>query len=327
MENTMLNVLIVGCGNIGGGFDLDYNGDLPPCTHAGSFAENQRFKIVGCVDPDREKSQQFQARWEIDYIFSTIAEVVDSSLAIDVVSICSPTDHHKNDVLNAIKLQPKLIFCEKPITPSVEESRYLISLCESHNILLAVNYHRRWDDKIIQLKQSIIEKEHGELRSIIGVYNKGILNNGSHLLDFLNYLLGELEIVACFSPLNDFFEDDPSISALLRSKHNTPVHLVTAHAKDYSFFECQFVFSSGVLSMQEGGMYWLHRSTKESERFTDYIIVDKGIYKKGALDYSFSHAVDNIYNAVCKDAVLNSDGHSALRVQVLCETLLKKAVR
>jgi predicted dehydrogenase len=321
MKADMLNVLVIGCGNIGGGFDLDYQGDMPPCTHAGVFDADPRFTLLACVDPDSQKCQAFQKKWAIPHLFSTVDEVLSAKVKVDVISICSPTVFHHSNIVALRALKPSLIFCEKPVASSVADTKALIALCQKENILLAVNYNRRWDEHIVHLQQAIKNNHYGALRSVVGLYNKGILNNGSHLLDLLDYLLGKVSVQTVLPGVNDFFKQDPSVSALLLTDTGIPVHLVTGHAEDYAIFELQFIFSKGLLAMQDGGLVWLERKSTASERFRDYTVLDKGIHYEGGLSRAMMNAADNIYYAITEDRPLASDGHSALRTQILCEAI------
>lgn len=322
MPKKILNVLIVGCGNIAGGFDLNYEGPLSPCTHAGAFTEDPRFTIIACLDPDEKKTRKFKDKWDIPYIFSDFESVLTSDVDVDVVSLCSPTQYHHADIKAALSLNPILIFCEKPITTSFSESFDSVNLCDQQGVLLAVNYNRRWDNNIIKLKEDINSHTYGQLHSVVGLYNKGILNNGSHLLDMLHYLLGELHIQSTLSAKNDYFDNDPSVSAMLVSDKKIPIHLVTADAKDYAIFEVQFIFSSGILTMLDGGLVWSKRKTVASERYEQYTVLDSGSQYQGGLSDTMLNAVDNIYHAVTEGAELNSTGRSALLSQRLCEDMI-----
>jgi len=47
----IFDVLIIGCGSIGGGFDMQGDGLNQPRTHAGAFDRHDRFSIAGCIEP------------------------------------------------------------------------------------------------------------------------------------------------------------------------------------------------------------------------------------------------------------------------------------
>ena len=61
----MREVLIVGCGNIAGGFDAGRGADTPPFTHAGAFAQHPDFAVAACVDPDDAQRAAFAERWQV----------------------------------------------------------------------------------------------------------------------------------------------------------------------------------------------------------------------------------------------------------------------
>lgn len=320
-----LRVLLVGCGNIAGGFDqVRSSGDLP-YTHAGAYLQDGRFKITVCIEPDDNRRTEFMAAWGIPKGYRSIKEVLDSSYQFEVISICSPTICHADDLETALRLKPKLIFCEKPITPSVTDSELLLAKSSKAGTLLAVNYTRRWDPDITKLQASIRAGQWGPLRSIVGHYNKGILNNGSHMLDLLDLLIGPMNIVKVGSPVYDFFPGDPTVPVWLEGPNNLPVYLICGHAEDYAFFELQLVFPQGVLTMEEGGMFWRERLASDSKIFTGYRSLDGGIRRGGGYSRAMLQAVDNIYRTINQGDQLASTGESALAAQRICEEIKHQA--
>ena len=213
MIRSDIKTLIIGCSNIAGGFDV-YQDDLI-FTHAGAYKHHGKFNLTACVDPDRKKLKQFAADWKITHKFLNMQEVETSGLSFDVVSICSPTSCHHINVIEALRLKPKLIFCEKPIANTYEEAIEIKKMCEQANVLLAVNHIRRWDPNVIELKNKIEKGCFGEIRSLVGYYNKGILNNGADMIELLIILVGSLNVVAAFGAVNDYFKDDPTVSAIV----------------------------------------------------------------------------------------------------------------
>ena len=323
MSDKMFKVLIIGCGNIAGGFDMALDDDsLSPYTHAGAFRKDSRFLVTACVDPNEQVRTQFMSYWSVSHGFSLVDDVVQSEHQFDIVSICSPTSMHKQDILTAIELHPRLIFCEKPVTMHYAETMEVVSACEKAGVTLVINHNRRWDPDVLELKSSLESNSYGELRSVIGYYNKGTLNNGSHLIDLLHYLLGELKIIATSTPLTDLTLEDPTIPALLCSKEGVPVHLVTGNANDFSLFELQIIFSTCIVTMRDGGLKWHTRKPIESGQFSGYKVLNQGELQSGAYEYTMLRAVDNIYEALTNDADVVSTGETASRAQKLCEQII-----
>jgi predicted dehydrogenase len=327
MSVNPLRVLIVGCGNIGGTFDQVRLPADSPLTHAGAFSQDARFTIAACVEPDNERRDKFMKTWNVPLGFSSLSELIDLDEQFDIISLCSPTACHINDLEIALGLKPKLIFCEKPLTKFLSESVRLVEECSKFNIPLAVNHTRRWDPDISKLQKDINAGLWGQLRSVNGIYNKGILNNGSHMLDLLHLIVGPLVIVKVGRPVQDFFSDDPSIPVWLEGHQGLQIHLACGNAEDYSLFELQFVFSEGVLTMEQGGMFWRERRAIDSVTFKGYRDLDDGVRRPGASLNSMLKAVDNIYHVINQSETLACTGKSALVAQRLCEQIKDLACR
>lgn len=321
MSDDNLKALIVGCGNIAGGFDVDHN-DLP-LTHIGAYKHHGKFEVDVCVDPDKKIREGFSKYWQVKHSYSSIKELINLGLNFDVISICSSTSNHYLNVLDAIKLKPKLIFCEKPLASNYSDAIKIKDACKHAAIKLAVNHSRRWDSEIIKLKNKINIGKLGEIRSVIGFYNKGILNNGSHMIDLLLYLFNSLNIIATSSAVNDFNKNDPSISALLQTNSGLPIHLVAAHASDYSLFELEIIGSKKTLSMRDGGLNWSSRNIIDSTRFKGYKHLTNNQYTKGCYDRTMINAVENIYNSIKHNHDLLCTGDEACKAHEICNEILK----
>jgi predicted dehydrogenase len=194
MTTTAFKVLIIGCGNMAGGYDLLQPDDALPLGHAKAFAKHGGFVVSACVEPDAAKRAAFQQRWQVPAGFASVQEVAAAGGQFDVISICSPTHAHAADIQSALALKPKLIFCEKPVTLQLQESQRAVQACADQKVLLAVNYSRRWSPQVTQLKAELADGHWGAIRSVSAVYNKGLLNNGSHMTDSLLNLFGPLQI-------------------------------------------------------------------------------------------------------------------------------------
>ncbi len=321
-----LNVLIIGCGNIAGGYDLLQPDDALPLGHAKAFAKHGGFTLSACVEPDAAKRAAFQQRWQVPAGFSSVQEVAVAGGNFDVISICSPTHAHAADIQSALALKPKLIFCEKPITSQLQQSQRAVQACADQQVLFAVNYSRRWSPQVIQLKAQLTEGYWGVVRSVSAVYNKGLLNNGSHMIDLLLALFGPLHIVSVGQAVADFFSEDPTIDATLRTQQGLPIQLNVAHAQDYALFEMQIVTEKGVISMEDGGARWRCRHAKPNERLAGHRLLNSGEWVEPQGSYALTGALANIFEALQHGSPLFSTGGNALQAQVLCEQIKQIAL-
>ena len=329
----MLKVLVIGCGNIAGGFDANIKAGAMPRTHAGAYAAQGQFSIQTCVEPDADKRVAFMARWGIPKGYESVeqlsAATVDagSSSQFDVISVCSPTQLHHEHVVQALRLSPKLIFCEKPICNDLTQAQDLVQRCNDHGVKLAVNHNRRWDLNVRVLRDQLKAGQWGQIRTVMGQYNKGVLNNGSHLIDLLQDLMGPLAVMDCGKPCFDYSISDPSVPAVLVSEDGVHITLSCGHAGDYSLFELQFVTQRGVIAMEDGGLTWRTRLAAPSQQFSGYHELSQSQFTAGSYLQTMANAVENIYRAVTDGDALASDGESALRAQLVCQQMLHQSTQ
>jgi len=320
-------VVIVGCGNIGGGFDTDRSPDDWPLSHAGAFTRHEGFQIWACVDPDEGRRTAFASRWGIGLHAPDMASLSPSLGPIDVVSICSPTTLHHDHVMQSIELQPRVIFCEKPLASDVASTEALVEACKARGIALVVNFSRQWDPSMEALIHQLQEGRWGIIRSVVGHYNKGILNNGSHMIDLLFRLVGDLELVATTCSTLDFWDNDPTIAALLTAKCGTvPVYLNPGHARDFAYFELEVVCEKGVVRMRSGGISWESRETHPSAEFTGYRTLDGAVLTPGRYMETMVGAIDELYNFLAAGAPIRSMGENAVKVQTFCTNIQRAAL-
>ena len=315
-----LNVLLIGCGNIAGGFDAARPPEAAPLTHVGAYREHSGFTLAACVEPDALRREAFMARWNIARGHADLGGLAADTGTFDVVSICSPTDLHDAHLEAVRQLRPRLVFCEKPVTPSLARTRHWVHRLSSDGILLAVNHNRRWAPDVVRLREELRQGAWGTVRSITGHYNKGVLNNGSHLVDLIQFLQGPLECMSVGTPVHDAWDNDPSIPALLRCG-SVPVQLCAGDASDYALFELDIVASGGVVSMRDGGARWSVRRAIDNPHFSGYRGLSEPVHLAGKYDEYMRHAVANIHAALRNGEPLASTGATALAAQQVCSDI------
>lgn len=318
-----LDVLIVGCGRIAGGFDEGRAG--PPLSHAGAYRAHGGFRLVACVEPDMARRNAFMAAWQVARGFATLEEVLASGLRFDIASLCTPTADHAVALERLLAARPRAVLCEKPVTGDLAASRRIVADFAAAGVPLAVNHMRRFDPRMRALKNEIAGGAWGAVRSVAGLYNKGVLNNGSHLVDLIHLLLGPLEPVAVAGVRQDGMPGDPTVDAVLQLGDGTPVHLIGADARDYAVFDLDIVAEAGLVTLCDSGFRLATRRTRPSPRFAGYRDLDDGTVEATGLDGAMVAAVTNLHDAVTGGAPLWSDGASALAAQETCETLRSMA--
>lgn len=317
-----LSVLIVGCGNIAGGWDAGRQDDIVR-THAKAYQRHGGFRLAGCVDPDLDRRLAFQARWGVDASFSELAEVAER--AYDVVSICSPAEMHAVHLRQALAMDVGLVFCEKPLTSNISSSRQMVAAYAARRRPLAVNYIRRWDSEVQALKAEIESGAWGRLLAARGLYTKGIFANGSHLVDLLHFLFGPLAPVSVSDLVDDSLPDDPTLSASLRTPAGALVTLTAGDRRCYTVFELDLLFEKGRVSFAESGFKVCRRRVVDDARFDGYRVLEPAEWRDTGLDSAILAAVGNIHAALAGDAPLASTGETALLAHETCAALVRMA--
>lgn len=320
-------VLIVGCGNIAGGFDMARPRGLPSLSHAGAFTKHGAFQISACVDPDERRRKEFALYWGVDLQGDDLDDLRAAPGAFDVISICSPTSLHHEHIAQALALKPRVIFCEKPLTSDEDSATRMIQACRLQGVALVVNYSRRWDPAVAELINQLSEGRWGAVRSVVGHYNKGIINNGGHMVDLLLRLLGPLEVVATSHAEFDYWATDPTVAVLLSAHGGAiPVYLNPAHARDFAYFELEIVCELGVVRMLSGGLAWQFRDAVPSAEFAGYKSLNPASQIDGRYSETMARAIEDIYQHLTNGEPLGSTGENALQVQKLCMLIQREAL-
>lgn len=327
MSKPPYKVLIIGCGKIAGGFDDARASLFPPLSHAGAYTLHGNFKLSACVEPDKDRRQAFALRWGVAAHAASVTELEAPPGIFDVISICSPTELHHEHLAQALAMRPQVIFCEKPLTSDRASAAQWVNACLSQNVALVVNYSRRWDPVLADVISQLQSGRWGAVRSVVGHYNKGILNNGGHMVDLLLQLLGPLNLVATACPVFDFWESDPTVAALLTAADGmVPIYLNPTYACDFAYFELEIVCELGVLRMESGGMNWQFRDAVPSTQYAGYRTLDTARHIAGHYLESMSRAIGDLHAYLRDGTPVPSTGEEALRVQDLCTQIQQEAL-
>ena len=316
-----LRAAIIGCGSIAGGYDLN-RPSSSILTHAKAYKAHPAFDLVACVEPDRSKLQEFMKAWDIPLGYSSVSDLDGH---FDVVSLCTPTSSHADLLDQLLVLPNSVVWAEKPLTDNLERSRLIVENYEKAGRSLVVNYPRRWAIEIQKLQTSIKQLDYGNFQKATVFYSRGLLNNGSHALDLLEFFLGPLVPVRCLSIGNEDIIGDQNLDVQLTEDGNKPIYLFGCSANEYSIFEIQLLFDKGRISLLDSGFEIKIESVFDSKRFACYRNLSEiKIYNSG-LDVAILNSLNNIHSHLLYSIPLLSTGRSALSVHELCVKLQSMA--
>jgi predicted dehydrogenase len=245
------SVLLVGLGKVAMGYDLESTADNVTLTHARAFATHPAFRMVGGVDAKQERRSLFAQHYGSEVDADLVAAL--ERLKPDVVVIATPTESH-GQVLRIVlsHASPRAVLCEKPLSYDLDEARDMLRLCEQKSCALYVNYLRRATPGGREVKQRLATGQIAGPIKGVAWYTKGLLHNGSHFVNLLEFWLGPIAGFSVISPGRWWNDTDPEPD--LRIDFVTgSVAVLAAREEDYSLYEIDLVASNGRLRYMHGG--------------------------------------------------------------------------
>jgi len=328
MKNKKYKVLIIGLGNIGLNYDFNIKSKKFIFSHTKAFKIHPYFEIVAGVDPDSKSRKKFLSLQPTAVVFNSIDEIPNGFL-FDIIVISTPVHLHFKCIKKSIKLNPRLILLEKPISPQYSHDIAIYNLLKRKKIPCSVNYIRRADPGFKKLRYAIKKNKFGKLKAGSCYYSNGLLNNGSHYIDLLNFLLTPGSFLISHKNFSSTEKGGDKISLFTLKYKNAPITFIPVNSKNYGIGEIDLLFTNKRLKISDFGEKVDFFTTKTDPYFEKY--------KRLAHDKKYSDAfqtdlnryqlnmVNELYAFLSKGAPLSSTIETALSTSILCEKILKKA--
>lgn len=304
------SVIIIGAGKIGAFFDTPDS--KPILTHAHAFFNHPSFEIKGFVDTDDARAQKAADIWGGN-VKSSDAFL---SEGIDVVCVAVPDEFHYPLLKQLSQYPVKLVLAEKPLTNKLDDCAEIVRLYSAKSTSLCLNYKRRFVPDFIELKWKIQRGLFGEYLTGAGYYGKGLLHNGSHLIDLIQFLLCDVVKAQKLKSEHDFFKDDPSISAVLTLKNQHLFFLQHIDCSLFTIFEIDLLFEKKRIRIIDSGFLIEEYDPIEDAVFTGYRNIKKVKEYSTSMEKALTNLVDNIYNHLENGQDLlctQNDGYAVLK--------------
>lgn len=189
--SNIYRVVLVGLGKMGFQYldDPAISKSIIYSTHFQVIDNHPSFLLHGAIDTSEKTLNLFKERFQCDNISSSIENIKDPNL-VDVLVLATPPKK-RYDFLNFFP-NLKALIVEKPLGENLEESKILMDICTSRNLITQVNFSRRTDQSMIALANGGLIQEIGPVQCGFGVYGNGILNYSTHTIDLVRMLVGEI---------------------------------------------------------------------------------------------------------------------------------------
>lgn len=205
-DSAPKRTIVVGCGAAAGKL---YRKPLQELQRQGLL------RVVGLVDSKLEHAEALRSKFKSASVFDDLNLALRSQTP-DLTLILSPPHLHRDQALLALEHKSHVL-CEKPLAPSSDGCAEMVRLARENDRVLAVGMIRRFFPAFAQLKTLLDAGKLGEICSFC--YREGrvfdwevrtpaiftrqasggsglLLDIGSHALDYLLWLFGDLNVVS-----------------------------------------------------------------------------------------------------------------------------------
>lgn len=187
----MYSLTIIGGGAISTGYDSPTDDNI--LTHIHGALVHSSIKLDAIVEINKEQQIHIRDKWGEEFdIFSSTQDAFDRYRS-DIVVVATPTSSHLHVIKDIYSIyEPKLILCEKPIVMSIDELNELENIQKQKSTKILTNYIRRFDPSLNKIKD-FIQDNKSIIHHFYGTFTKGFLHNGSHMIDLIYMLVGEID--------------------------------------------------------------------------------------------------------------------------------------
>lgn len=217
--------------------------DRPAVPH---FLQSQKVEIVAVQARDEERVRVTAERHGIPLWTTDVDEILAAD-HVDAVYIASPVFLHASQTVAAAQAG-KHVLCEKPMALTAAECEQMIAACKEADVVLMPAFMLRFNPAPVEIKKLL---ENGEIGQVItlkaqfgfwyppgpGIWRQvkrlsgggALADVGSHAIDLLRFLAGEVVSVAAHTATLTFDYDVDDVSTLLMRFASGSIGFVDAY--------------------------------------------------------------------------------------------------
>ena len=161
-------------------------------SHAYGWQQVPEAEIWTIADTNADARREFGEHFGVleERRYADLRQMLDQERP-DFVSVCSWHPLHAEFTIAAAARKPKAIICDKPMATSLAEADEMIVACSRERVKLAIGHQRRFLAAWQEAARLVREGAIGEpLRACVNA-GVGLLNNATHSIDMMRYLLGD----------------------------------------------------------------------------------------------------------------------------------------
>jgi predicted dehydrogenase len=196
-------------------------GDVTEVKSGPAFQKASHSRLVAVMRRNGDLAKDYARRHGVPRWYDSAEALIDDP-DVDAVYIATPPAFHKDYTLLSAQAG-KPVYVEKPMALNFQECRQMIQACQAAGVPLFVAYYRRALERFLKVKELYDAGAIGEARFVnITLYQPvaqdeltpqtlpwrvipelagggRFVDLASHMLDFLDYLLGPIRAVQGFA--------------------------------------------------------------------------------------------------------------------------------
>jgi predicted dehydrogenase len=316
MRDSPIKIALIGCGRIG--FLLEQDPlRYKPCTHLGGAA-SAGIQVSHACDISRERLALFARKAGIPHEnqFRDYRRLL-RSVRPELVIIATWTESHETIAVEAARCGARVIILEKPMASNLRGCRRILDQCSEQGTSIIVCHERRYDSRYRKVKELVSRGKIGRIKTVhasilTSGYNGAsrlaegggpLLHDGTHLVDMIRYLFGEVATVeGLFQRIGRTSGFEDRALAWLTTEQNVEVFLEAGGNRNYFIFEIEISGTKGKIIIGNGyEKLFLNRPSKFYKGFRDIVEKPFPQYKK-----------NNCFHDLYREAKLALDGNTAV---------------
>src|SRR5258705_9350760 len=141
MSNKKLGIGVIGLGRLGSAYAKYFTGRITGAT------------LVAVSDVNEPAASSLAVQLGVARVYARYQDLIADD-AVEGVVIVSPTSTHREIVTEAAN-HGKPIFCEKPLSISLDEARSMLRTVEETNVFFQMGFMRRFDKGYVAARNKI----------------------------------------------------------------------------------------------------------------------------------------------------------------------------
>jgi predicted dehydrogenase len=327
-----LRAAVIGCGWIGCGVADDPLAQGIQ-AHAAAYAACEQTELTGLCDSELNRARAAALRWGVQRYTDDVGELLAVTRP-QVVSVCTPDATHAA-VIQQVLASPhvRAVIAEKPLAATVSEAQSLIDLARQRDVVLAVNYVRRYSLAHAQARARLAAGEIGAVLMVQGSYTKGVAHNGTHWFDLARWMIGNIVSVHACPGAPGPTPADPTCHVRMRFDQGASGFLAGLDAANFTVFEMDIIGTRGRLRITDSGMQMQWSAVAPSVHYSGYQVLRPEAAQEGGFRDVALRLVEDVVEAVHtgrRPICSGEDGVAALAVaqaaRISLETAAERSV-